>query len=105
MTLRHKDSAFPGKDGIRLAEITHGTSNTILAVEADDAHAVTWTKPDDLEFDPKKPGAGLTGQPRAGFCAAFCDGSVQFIRTRFDVETLRNMVIGTTESRRTGRRN
>ncbi len=62
VTLRHKDSAFPGKEGVRPAEITHGMSNTILAVEADEAHAVTWTKPDDLEFNPEKPGAGLTGQ-------------------------------------------
>jgi hypothetical protein len=91
LTLRHKDSAFPGKDKIRLADITHGLSNTILAVEADEAHAVIWTKPDDLEFNPQKPTAGLTGQPTRGFFAAFCDGSVRFIQDSIDAEFLQDM--------------
>ena len=91
VTLRHKDSAFPGKEGVRPAEITHGLSNTILAVECDEAHAVIWTKPDDLEFDPKKPGAGLTGQPARGFNAAFCDGSARFIQDSIDTEFLQDM--------------
>ena len=34
-------------------EITDGTSNTIMAVEAKEA--VPWTKPDDLSFDPAAP--------------------------------------------------
>ena len=92
VTLRHKDSAFPGKDGVRNREITDGTSNTLMAVETDEAHAVTWTKPDDLDFDPQKPGLGLTGQPGGGFIAAFCDGSVRLIRDSTDLATLRNLV-------------
>ena len=64
VTLRHKDSAFPGKDGIRLADITHGTSNTIMVVEADEAHAVIWTKPDDLEFDPQEAWSRIDGAAR-----------------------------------------
>ena len=35
--------------GVRIAQVTDGTSNTIMAVEAD--KAVPWTKPDDLSFD------------------------------------------------------
>ncbi len=91
VTLRHKDSAFPGKDGVAPTDITHGMSNTILAVEADEAHAVIWTKPDDLEFNPEKPGTGLTGQPARGFNAAFCDGSVRFIQDSTDSEFLQDM--------------
>ena len=91
VTLRHKDSAFPGKDGIRPRQITYGMSNTILAVEADAAHAVPWTKPDDLEFNPEKPGTGLTGQPAGGFNAVFCDGSMRFIQDSIDSEFLQDM--------------
>ena len=92
VTLRHKDSAFPGKDGIRLTDITHGTSNTIMAVEADAAHAVIWTKPNDLPFDPEKPLTGLTGQPARGFNAVLCDGAVRFIQDSIDSEIFGDMV-------------
>ena len=44
---------FPGPKGVRIADVTDGTSNTILFVEADDDHAVVWTAPDDLAYDPK----------------------------------------------------
>ena len=33
--------------------ITDGTSNTIMALDAGDEHAVVWTKPADWEFDPE----------------------------------------------------
>jgi hypothetical protein len=91
VTLRHKDSAFPGKEGVRPTQIPHGMSNTILAVEVDEAHAVIWTKPDDLPFDPEKPGTGLTGQPAGGFNAVFCDGVVKFIQNSIDSEFLQDM--------------
>ena len=43
-----------------LKDIRDGTSNTIMVVTVDDAHAAIWTKPDDWPFDPKDP-AGGTG--------------------------------------------
>jgi hypothetical protein len=92
VTLRDKDSAFPGKDGLKFVDITDGAAHTIMAVEADEAHAVIWTKPDDLEFNPKKSGAGLTGQPARGFLAACCDGSVHFIADSIDTDVLRDLV-------------
>jgi hypothetical protein len=89
VTLRGKDTAFPGKEGIRIADITDGTSNTIMLVEASDSKAVPWTKPDDLEYDEKKPAAGLGGLFPGGFNAAFCDGSIHFVQSTIDAETLR----------------
>jgi hypothetical protein len=59
------------------ANITDGTSNTIMVVEATDA--VSWAKPDDLLFDPKK--APKVGDPgRKWFHALFGDGSVRMLR-------------------------
>jgi prepilin-type processing-associated H-X9-DG protein len=91
MTVRGKDTAFPGKDGIKLADITDGTSNTIMAVEVSDDKAAPWTKPDDFTYDEKNPAAGLGGLFPGGFNAAFCDGSVRFISSAIDAEVLRNL--------------
>src|SRR6202011_6136565 len=50
---------FPAGRGVRLAEVTDGTANTIQFVHADDDRAVVWTKPDDLQYDAKDPWKGL----------------------------------------------
>jgi len=47
-----KETLFPGNEGSKLADITDGTSNTILAVEAN--QDIPWTKPEDLPFDPNE---------------------------------------------------
>lgn len=70
---------FPGGKGRQFKEITDGTSNTILAVLADDEHAAVWTRPDDLSYDAKEPIKGLSRQFGHGFLALFADGSVQFL--------------------------
>lgn len=61
-------------------DMTDGTSNTIMVVEANDQHAVVWTRPDDLEFDPADPTKGLRGVYRTGFLTVFADGSANFIK-------------------------
>ncbi|HMF11240.1 MAG TPA: DUF1559 domain-containing protein, partial [Gemmataceae bacterium] len=77
----HKGTAFTGEaKGLRIAQFTDGLSNTILLVEANDEHAVTWTKPDDLPYDPNLPAKGLGGHFEGGFLAAFADGSVHHLR-------------------------
>jgi hypothetical protein len=61
-----------------LAQISaaDGTANTILAAVADDDHAVTWTKPDDLNFDPEHPAAGLA-KVQNQFFVVMADGAVR----------------------------
>ncbi len=79
LTVRGKDTAFPGKEKVRMADITDGTSMTAMVVEASDERAVIWTKPDDYEYDEDDPIAGLVGLRPGGFSVAFCDGSVHFL--------------------------
>jgi prepilin-type processing-associated H-X9-DG protein len=91
LTVRGKDTVFPGKEGVKVSQITDGMSNTIMAVEVSDGKAVPWTKPDDFNYDEKNPAAGLGGLFPGGFNAMFCDGSVRFISNAIDAETLRNL--------------
>src|SRR3972149_6212381 len=45
-----KECIFDGTDkGMKLQQVTDGTSNTLTLVEADADQAVEWTKPDDWE--------------------------------------------------------
>jgi hypothetical protein len=85
-----KGAFFEGKQGIQIQQITDGTSNTIMIVEA--SKAVPWSKPEDVPFDPAKelPKLGLPGAAR--FSASLCDGSVRMISHKIRKETLQNAI-------------
>jgi RNA polymerase sigma factor (sigma-70 family) len=85
-----KDTAFPRTKGVTFAEITDGTSNTLMAVEL--APPVPWTKPEDIPYSAKAPLPKLQGPFPGGFLAAFCDGSVRFISSNVDEQTLRALI-------------
>jgi hypothetical protein len=70
----------PGK-AIAIRDITDGTSNTIAVIEVDDEHAVPWTKPADLDYDPENPAKGLGGHLEGAVFSAFCDGAPYVHRT------------------------
>lgn len=80
---------FEGEEGPRIASVTDGTSNTIMAVEARSDHAVTWTEPVDLEIDEDDLLAGLESARVGGFHALFADGSVRFISDNIDLGVLK----------------
>ncbi len=84
-----KGTAFEGSEGMKIQNITDGTSNTILVVEAHRNAAVIWTKPDDLEVDFKDPIKGLKSALVGGFHILMCDGSVRFISDNIDVNILK----------------
>lgn len=66
---------FGGSEGMSPKQIGDGLSNTILLVEADDDHAVVWTKPEDIEIDVDDPSKGLLVGLRKTLIALFADGS------------------------------
>jgi prepilin-type processing-associated H-X9-DG protein len=73
--------------GVRFPnDITDGTSNTILVVEA--ADPIEWTRPDDLRFDPNAllPKLGVTDD---GFHVLFADGSVRYIKKPVDEKMIK----------------
>lgn len=81
-------SIFEGKEGMKIQQITDGLSNTILAVEGDAKHAVIWTKPDDLQIDPKDPAQGLFVDKQKQTLTLFADGSVRGISVEKHAEKL-----------------
>jgi RNA polymerase sigma factor (sigma-70 family) len=71
------DTIFDGPKKMKIADITDGTSNTLLAVEAKEA--VVWSKPADLKLPKEKDKLpALGGLFSDGFHVLFCDGSVGF---------------------------
>ena len=84
-----KGTIFAGKEGASFRDILDGSSSTIMLVEANDDQAVEWTKPSDLEYNPDMPMSGLGQLRQKGFQVLLADGSVRFIASTIDRETLK----------------
>ena len=90
LALVGKECVMDGSSqGLHVAKISDGLSKTIVLVEADADQTVEWTKPDDWEFDPNNPSAGLGHLRPGGWLAAFADGHIQFISNDTDPATLK----------------
>jgi RNA polymerase sigma factor (sigma-70 family) len=85
-----KGTIFEGERGMRITDVSDGTSVTILLIDA--GAAVPWTKPADLAYDAKKELPKLGGIFPEGFWFARADGSASFCRNRFREEALRAMI-------------
>jgi hypothetical protein len=87
-----KRTLFPDDySKVTFASVQDGTSNTFLIVDAADDHAVVWTKPDDLKYDPDKPAAGLRGHHKDHILVLMADGSAHAFRDTIPKESLQKL--------------
>ena len=68
-------------------DLPDGTSNTILVIEA--GAPVSWTKPDDLVYDPYGPLPDLRSLFKDGFRVALGDGPTHWVKRETSEATLR----------------
>jgi prepilin-type processing-associated H-X9-DG protein len=86
-----KGALFEDKKRIRMADVTDGTANTFMIVEA--ANEVPWTSPQDLVYVSQAPLLPLLcGPSDRGFNACFADGSVRFISKAVSDQTLHKAI-------------
>jgi prepilin-type N-terminal cleavage/methylation domain-containing protein len=81
------EGPLPAGGTVRLAEITDGTSNTILLAEATGRPAVAWSSP-LIPAGLRQVFAGPGGPHRHGTPACMVDGSVHFLRDSIDLRVL-----------------
>jgi hypothetical protein len=89
-----KNAGFDWEKGKSVVSVTDGTSNTVMIAAGGDP--VTWTKPDDFEFDPTDAAAKLPElvKPFDLLLVAMFDGSVRTITpNRTDFDTLMRRLI------------
>jgi hypothetical protein len=73
----NKDFVFTGTSkGLRLKDISDGTSNTVVVIDVSDETGVPWTKPADLVVNKKDPWKGLLGHYPGFVLVGMADGSV-----------------------------
>jgi prepilin-type processing-associated H-X9-DG protein len=82
---------FPGAEAVKIQDVKDGTSNTILVVDASDAAAVTWTKPDDWDISVELKAQSLFGHHPKGTNVGFADGNVRFVKETITPKVLHNL--------------
>lgn len=90
LRLSGEGTALNPKKQVKITDIKDGTSNTLWAVEA--ATPVTWTKPEDLEFEADKELPKFGGMFKGDFNALFHDGAVRYLKKGNDPKTLKALI-------------
>jgi Protein of unknown function (DUF1559) len=84
-------TVFSGPGGIPMRMIIDGASRTIGVVEVDEAHAVPWTRPDDLAYDPADPARGLGGHFEDVFIIMALDAQAHAVPKGIEKDELRGL--------------
>lgn len=84
------ETVWPGPAGMRIRDITDGTSNTVMLVEVADA-GIHWMEPRDLTFAEATVGKASSFHAD-GFNSLFCDGSVHFLDNDLSTAVLHDMI-------------
>lgn len=87
-----EDTIFHGREGTPFQDIKDGTSNTLLAVEADNDHAVIWTKPDDWSIGGGDPATNLGSPYDNHILVLLCDGAVLTLKWPLEADVLRSLL-------------
>ena len=90
LALVSEETIFPGDEKLSFRNVRDGTSQTIMFVEAAPSRAVPWTQPQDIDFDPKQPFAGLSS-PEGRFAIAMTDGSCRWLNQSIGEEAMREL--------------
>lgn len=84
-----KGTCFEGAESIKVSDITDGSSNTLLVVEAHDS-PIPWSEPRDLDVSTL---GHATGNPssdhRGGFHVLYSDGRVLFVHDSIPPDQLK----------------
>jgi hypothetical protein len=86
------ETIFRGDNATSMQEITDGTSNTILAVQAGPDTAEIWTKPGGLEFNAETAKKSLGEIEEPAFLVLSADGGVREVPFAIDNTTLAHLI-------------
>ncbi len=91
LTPRGPATGFPGAHATEFRDFEDGTSNTLLVVDASDAAAVTWTRPDDWDVSAPLKVHSLFGHHPKGTNIVYADGWVRFLKETVTPKVLHDL--------------
>ena len=84
-------TVFGEPAGVKVSQITDGTSNTIMFVEA--KRDIPWTKPEDIAFDAERQLPSLGGFLDGMFAVGMADGSVGTLEVDLPKDKLKWLIL------------
>lgn len=84
-------TVFEGSGRVKINDITDGTSNTLMIIEA--KQGIPWTKPEDIPFDARKPSPEFKPFVAGQAPFALADGSVRWLELKKYKDQLNSLII------------